>query len=133
MTKGIIHHVELYVSDLKRSVEFWSWFLQELGYQAFQEWDGGKSFKLGETYIVFVQADERFLDVPYHRKGIGLNHLAFHAESREHVDAITSRLKRNEITILYPDKHPFAGGEGHYAVYFEDPDRVKVELVAPNI
>ncbi|GAA0595336.1 hypothetical protein GCM10009001_09310 [Virgibacillus siamensis] len=33
---------------------------------------------------------------------------------------------------MYSDKHPFAGGEDHYAVYFEDPDRIKVELVAPD-
>lgn len=25
------------------------------------------------------------------------------------------------------------GGEQHYAVFFEDPDRIKVEIVAPSI
>ncbi len=28
--------------------------------------------------------------------------------------------------------HPYAGGDDHYAVYFEDPERIKVELVAPE-
>ncbi|ASN06964.1 VOC family protein [Virgibacillus necropolis] len=132
MTKGLIHHVELYVSDIKGSIEFWGWFLEDLGYHVFQKWDAGQSFKLGDTYIVFVQTDERFLDVPYHRCRVGLNHLAFHAESREHVDKVTDRLREKRITILYPNQHPFAGGEDHYAVYFEDPDRMKVELVAPK-
>ncbi|WP_239584829.1 hypothetical protein [Chryseomicrobium aureum] len=36
MSKGILHHVELYVSDLKRSTEFWGWLLEELGYELFQ-------------------------------------------------------------------------------------------------
>lgn len=131
MSKGLIHHVELYVSDLKRSVEFWGWLLEDLGYHVYQEWDAGRSWKLGRSYIVFVQAEERFLDVPYHRRRVGLNHLAFHAESREHVDAITIRLKEKGMVILYSDQHPFAGGDNYYAVYFEDPDRIKVELVAP--
>ncbi len=131
MSKGLLHHIELYVSDLKRTSEFWGWLLHELGYHVFQKWDGGQSFKLGDTYIVFVQTKDSFLDVPYHRCRVGLNHLAFHANSRQHVDELTRRVKDKGLTILYEDKHPFAGGESHYAVYFEDPDRIKIEIVAP--
>lgn len=131
MSKGLLHHLEIYVSDLERSAEFWGWFLEELGYNTFQKWDGGQSWRLGDTYIVFVQTEDRFLDISYHRCRVGLNHLAFQAASREHVDDMTNKLKGKGITILYSEKHPFAGGDDHYAVYFEDPDRIKVELVAP--
>ena len=132
MSKGLIHHIEIYVSNLKDSIDFWGWLLEELGYEIFQTWEQGQSWKLGESYIVLVQAEERFLDVPYHRCRVGLNHLAFHAESREQVDKMTKELNQRGVNILYSDKHPFAGGEGYYAVYFEDPDRIKVELVAPE-
>ena len=132
MAKGLIHHIELYVSDLKKTINFWGWLLEELGYTSFQKWESGQSWKLDNTYIVFVQTEDRFLDEPYHRSRVGLNHLAFHARSRQHVDEMTDRLKEKRITILYPEIHPFAGGDNHYAVYFEDPDRIKVELVAPE-
>ncbi|CAM3067374.1 VOC family protein [Filibacter tadaridae] len=131
MGKGLLHHIEIYVSDLKRSAKFWGWLLEELGYNVFQKWERGQSWKLGDTYIVFVQTEERFLDVPYHRSRVGLNHLAFQADSREQVDNMTDELKSKGITLLYTRQHPFAGGDNHYAVYFEDPDRIKVELVAP--
>ena len=131
MPKGLLHHIELYVSNLNRSIDFWSWFLGELGYSLFQEWESGQSWKMGDTYIVFVQTEERFLDIPYHRCRVGLNHLAFHAESRGHVDDMTMKLKDKGINVLYTNQHPFAGGDDYYAVYFEDPDRIKVELVAP--
>ena len=131
MSKGMIHHIEIYVSDLKRSIEFWGWFLEELGYSRYQEWDQGQSWKIEDTYLVFVQTQERYMDVSFNRCRVGLNHLAFHSSSREHVDEMTRKLKSKGIPILYPDKHPFAGGNKHYAVYFEDPDRIKVELVAP--
>ena len=36
------------------------------------------------------------------------------------------------MNILYTTKHPFAEGPDHHAVYFEDPDRIKVELIAPQ-
>lgn len=129
----MLHHIELYVSDLARSKEFWGWLLEkELGYELFQEWERGVSWKQQETYLVFVQAEECYLDVPYHRCRVGLNHLAFHARGREHVDELAARLKEKGITVLYEERHPYAGGSGHYAVFFEDPDRIKVELVAPE-
>jgi catechol 2,3-dioxygenase-like lactoylglutathione lyase family enzyme len=127
----MLHHVEIYVSNLSKTIEFWEWLLADLGYERYQKWDSGISWKYQETYLVFVQTEERFMDIPYHRCRVGLNHLAFHARSREHVDEITSKLIVKGINILYSDKHPFAGGTDYYAVFFEDPDRIKVELVAP--
>ncbi|MCA1053747.1 VOC family protein [Rossellomorea aquimaris] len=131
MNTGLLHHIELYVSNLDKTEKFWGWFLNELGYELYQKWEDGQSWKLGDTYIVFVQTEERFLDIAYHRCRTGLNHLAFHASSIEHVDEMADKLNVRGIPILYKDKHPFAGGGGHYAVFFEDPDRIKVELVAP--
>jgi catechol 2,3-dioxygenase-like lactoylglutathione lyase family enzyme len=131
--KGIIHHIELYVSNLEESLHFWNWFLEKLGYEHYQEWDKGVSWKLGPTYLVFVQAEDKYLDdVPYHRCRPGLNHLAFHGESREQIDHLTLELEERGIKILYKDRHPYAGGPDYYAVFFEDPDRIKVELVAPS-
>ncbi|MCL1925500.1 MAG: VOC family protein [Defluviitaleaceae bacterium] len=124
----MINHIEIYVSNLQKSLVMWEWFLNELGYEKFQKWEQGESYKLGEFYIVFVQAEEKFLKDGYHRKRIGLNHLAFKANSKEQIDKISKELKKQKIKILYEEKHPYAGGENHYAVYFEDYDRIKVEL-----
>jgi catechol 2,3-dioxygenase-like lactoylglutathione lyase family enzyme len=126
----MLHHVEIYVSNLEKTVSFWNWFLTDLGYEPYQKWDNGRSWKFGETYLVFVQAEERHMDIPYHRSRVGLNHLAFHATSREHVDKLTKKLSEKGIRVLYQDKHPYAGGPDYYAVFFEDPDRIKVEVVA---
>lgn len=127
----MLHHLEIYVSDLKKSTVFWGWLLETLGYEVYQQWEHGISWKQQNTYLVFVQAEDQYLDIPYHRCRVGLNHLAFHATSREEVDLLTEQLRGRGVRILYEGEHPFAGGEHHYAVYFEDPDRIKVELVAP--
>ncbi|WGU93044.1 VOC family protein [Paenibacillus dendritiformis] len=126
----MLHHVEFNVSDLERSIAFWGWLLKELGYEEFQRWPEGISWKQGDTYLVFVQTEGRFLDHPYHRKRTGLNHIAFHAESKARVDELRSMLEERGVPMLYPDRYPYAGGSGHYAVFFEDPDRMKVEIVA---
>lgn len=129
----MLHHIEIYVSNLSKTTRFWSWLLIELGFTLFQEWEKGISWKFGHTYIVFVQVEEKYKDMPYHRCSVGLNHLAFHARSKSNIDELTEKLAGKGISILYPDRHPYAGGKEHYAVYFEDPDRIKVELVAPEI
>lgn len=128
---GGLHHVEIYVSNLQHSTDFWGWFLSELGYEPFQEWEEGRSWSLDNTYLVFVQTKEKHLAIPYNRSRVGLNHLAFHANSRYQVDDLTKKIRARGMTVLYEDRHPYAGGEDHYAVYFEDPDRIKVELIAP--
>ena len=33
----MLHHVEIYVSNLSKSVEFWGWLLPELGYEQYQK------------------------------------------------------------------------------------------------
>lgn len=131
--KGLVHHIEMYVNDLKKSTEFWGWLLKLLDYEVYQEWSEGISFKNGVTYICFVQVEDRFIKDDYHRCKHGLNHLAFHGESRAFIDEITEKLIEKGIHILYQDKHPYAGGENYYAVYFEDPDRMKVEIVADDV
>ncbi len=126
--KGSLHHIELYVKDLEKSSEFWGWLLGKLGYSEYQKWESGISYILDKTYIVLVQVEERFSDIPYHRCRAGLNHLAFHAGSKEFIDELTVELRDQGVTILYEEKHPHAGGEDSYALFFEDPDRIKVEV-----
>lgn len=127
---GLLHHVELYVQNLEKSLTFWNWFLKELDYAEYQKWDKGISFKKGETYIVFVQVEDKYLKNQYHRCQHGLNHLAFHA-TKDFVDSMMQKLTDKKINILYSDKYPDKNDE-YYALYFEDPDRMKVELVAHN-
>jgi catechol 2,3-dioxygenase-like lactoylglutathione lyase family enzyme len=128
MTAGKLHHIEIYVSDLSRSIVFWDWLLTLLSYEPYQEWDEGKSWKLDETYLVLVQTEKEYLDVPYCRKHTGLNHLAFHAASRKQLDEITKLAQEKGVTILYPEKQQHT--EDYYSLYLEDPDRIKVELVS---
>jgi catechol 2,3-dioxygenase-like lactoylglutathione lyase family enzyme len=126
---GQLHHVELYAADFDAAVDFWEWFLGELGYELKNEWANGRSWKNDPTYIVLVSADTD--DRPFDRTAPGLNHLAFHAASRERVDALTEAVRdREDATVLYEDRHPFAGG--YYALYCEGPEGVKLEVVAPE-
>lgn len=129
----VLHHVELYVSDLERSISFWTPFVAFLGYNP-ERWPGGIAYTRGqsETYFCLLQAAPEHLAVGYHRRRVGLNHLAFRAASRASVDEISSWIVRSGHTLLYQDRHPYAGGPGYYALFCEDPDRIKLEVAAPS-
>ncbi|MBD7965981.1 VOC family protein [Fictibacillus norfolkensis] len=127
-----LHHIEMNVQNLRKTKEFYEWLLPELGYSLFQEWEKGFSYKMESSYLVFVQTDELYNDIPFHRKRSGLNHLAFWAKSRAQIEHLRVQLKKKNISFLYEDKFPFAGGKNHYALFFEDPDRLKIEIVAPR-
>lgn len=130
--KGTLHHLEFYVSNLRKTIEFWSWLIVELGYKKYQEWDEGISYKLLDTYIVFVQTEKKYMDIKYHRKRTGLNHIAFHLTSQDMVDQFTKKLKERNVNILYKNSQNLIGNKDYCAIFFEDPDRIKVELVAPK-
>ena len=129
----MLHHVELYVSDLERSCAFWTPFMAMLGYEA-ERWSGGMNYLRAEeeTYYCLLPAPAEHVAAGYHRKRVGLNHLAFRAESRAQVDRIAEWVKDSGHALLYEDRHPFAGGPDYYAVFCEDPDRMKLEVVAPS-
>ncbi len=127
-TVGGLHHLEFYVADLERSARFWGDLLARFGYEPFQEWDEGISFRSSGVAIalVAVPAGGEELD----RRSAGLNHIAFGLATRSDVDALRAALSEAGVRLLYDDRYPHAGGEDHYAVFFEDPDGLKVEVVA---
>ena len=128
-----LHHVEVNVSNLQRSIDFWGWFLPQLGFETYQTWEEGRSYRSENTYIVFVQAEDAHRDQPLHRKRPGLNHLAFWSASKEQVKELPDRLRERGIRVLYDDRDPETiGAPSEWSVFFEDPDRIKVEVVAPE-
>lgn len=128
----MLHHVEIYVSNLDASRAFWANILAKIGYKVSDHWDSGFTLTNGEdAYLTFVQVAKKYQTHSYHRCGVGLNHLAFKVESREAVDALRRYSVENNIRSLYDEKYPFAnGGTEYYALFVEDPDRIKVEFVA---
>ncbi len=73
----MIHHVEIYVSDLEKSIAFWTPLMKLLGYED-DRWSGGMNYvKEGQAYFCFLPAPREHLAAGYHRKRVGLNHLAF--------------------------------------------------------
>ncbi|HXW46371.1 MAG TPA: VOC family protein [Streptosporangiaceae bacterium] len=126
---GMVHHIELWVPDLDRAIVSWGWLLTALGYRQYQDWPGGRSWGAGYTYIVVEQSPARTAG-RHDRCRPGLNHLAFFAADRRHVDELVAEALLHGWKLMFTDLHPYAGGEHHYAAYLENADGYEVEIVA---
>jgi catechol 2,3-dioxygenase-like lactoylglutathione lyase family enzyme len=128
-TRGALHHIELWVPDLQRANDEWGWLLSRLGYETYQTWNRGISWRLGPTYIV-VEESPDLSGFEHQRTAPGMNHLAFHAGSHQDVDSLARECTTHGWSQLFADKYPNAGGPGHYAAYLVNSDGYEVELVA---
>ena len=126
---GEIHHIEIWVADLASATRSWEWLLTRLGYSLHQDWPDGRSWRLGATYVV-VEESPALTHDEHDRCRPGLNHLAFHAGTRSDVDQLVAESATNGWTLMFADRHPFAGGDDHYAAYLENGDGFEVELCA---
>jgi len=126
---GTLHHVEIWVPDLERAVGSFGWLLEALGYTTYQSWADGRSWRLGATYLV-VEQSPALTAGRHERCRPGLNHLAFHVEDDRTVDALVAQAPRHDWSLMFPERHPHAGGDQTYAAYLENADGFEVELVA---
>jgi len=85
----------------------------------------------GHAALWFMKTEDKYKERGFHRKAIGLNHIAFTVDDREQVDEFYEEyVKAKGLTVLYggPKEYP-EYTPSYYAVYFEDPDRMKVEVL----
>ena len=137
MLRGWINHLDLTVSDLAVSVPFYDEVLAYLGFEPRERTGSGsgrpvwhaKHENLRLFGIALCEANPAQRGKRHDRYAPGLHHFAFHAASRDDVDGLYRLLRGMGATILdppadYPQYRPV-----YYAVFFADPDGLKLEFV----
>jgi glyoxylase I family protein len=134
MIRGSPSHVDLTVSDLGRSVPFYDRVLGRLGYDRLVEAGAGApcwgvTDAAGGVFSIALKLAALQSSGPGHdRYAPGLHHLAFHADSRADVESFHEFLCDAGATIL-DDPAEYHYTPGYYAVFFADPDGMKLEVV----
>ena len=134
MKRGALHHLDLTVKDVAVSRPFYEAVLGFMGYVV-SDVDGiGFDMDLrrdGEfiTAVGILRARGENAARQHDRYSPGLHHIAWNAESRTDVDALYALLLNIGATILDPPAEYPRYGLGYYAVFFADPDGLKLEYV----
>jgi catechol 2,3-dioxygenase-like lactoylglutathione lyase family enzyme len=124
-----IGHVGINLSNSEESFELWKALLEYLG---FSITDDGNHFDAddGRSYLCVSTTKADYKRAGFHRRQTGLNHIAFSVSSADDVDAFVAEfLAPRAIAPLYGGAKAYPQyTEDYYAAYFEDPDRIKVEV-----
>ncbi len=141
---GPLNHIDVSVGYPERSIPFYDALFRALGYRRWKvdapEWQGPSPRRAtwslrcpdGSSFGVEVRpARPESRDRRYDRYEPGPHHLAFHAASPQVVDAVHRAMVEAGAEVLDPPTdysgHP-AYSKGYYAVFFADPDGVKLEV-----
>jgi glyoxylase I family protein len=127
-----IHHVDIVVSSIERSLPFYRELLGPLGWHGISEVEGERGetiwYLLGhEAQIGLREAQSKDRE-GYDRYKIGLHHLGIEVASRAAVDERAGWLRRNGA-LLESDPQEYTYSPGYYAVFFYDPDGMKLEIL----
>jgi len=126
------HHVDLVVSSILRSLPFYRELLEPLGWHRVGEVEGER----GETiwYIsgpgssLGLREAQADTDGLFDRYRVGVHHVAFEAPSRFEVDERADWLRVRGVPVESgPEEYSYI--PGYYAVFFYDPDGIKLEIV----
>lgn len=127
VTSGI-DHVDLSVTDMARSVAFYDTVLTRLGYTRVSD-EGTVCWRGPGAEIGVRAATSSPGSASFDRYRVGLHHLAIRASSRDDIERFHAFLRDENIAILEPPAEYPEYGAGYYAVFFADPDGIKLELV----
>lgn len=131
-----ISHVDLVVSSIERSLPFYHELLEPLGWSGLRQVEGEQGETIhylsvagpGVAALGLRQKRSDAHGVPYDRYAVGVHHLCFDVPSRELVDERALWLRRRGIRIESgPAEYDYT--PGYYAVFFYDPDGIKLELL----
>jgi catechol 2,3-dioxygenase-like lactoylglutathione lyase family enzyme len=131
----IIDHLDLVVSDLDRSLTFYTGLLRPFGYVRTAEIEGERGERVvyigrpsGSASISLRKRHSENREIPYDRYDLGIHHIALAAHHRDMVDERARWIADNGGTIESgPEEYDYT--PGYYAVFFHDPDGIKLEIV----
>ena len=120
-----IDHLVLSVGDFARSKAFYGKVLGFLGFKLKHSYPDMAGWSNGKTLFWIAEADAQGKKHKHRKGDIGFHHYAFELASRGDVDKLGAFLEENGMTVLDPPGEYY--GRNYYAVYFADPDGMKLE------
>ena len=129
--KAEVYHLQINVRDAAVSLPFYRDLLGYLEYRTVYQSETVAGFSGRGADIWIIATHPAHAGQGFHRKRTGLNHVALRVERRDDVDRFRNEfLQPRKLGTLYETPREFPEYRpGYYAVFFEDPDRLKLEVV----
>lgn len=136
--KPVIDHIQITVQNMKAAEAFYDELMPMLGFDLSKKSKGrvdAHDFDVVEymhpDLIIGINSPRpTFAEEKVHRRRPGsLHHLAFKVNSEAEVDELYERIKKTQAQIVAPPQFYPQHGQHYYALFFKDPDGIKLEIV----
>jgi len=125
---GRINHVIIAVNSYDRACRFYDWLMPKVGYPNVHDYGEMRGWA-NETGSVWVKkADFRFAADTFHKDRVGLCEIAFNGDNRAQIDTLAKEIATQGGKVTDPPRE-YDYTPGYYAVFFTDPDGIKLEVV----
>ena len=121
-----VDHVCIRVANYERSKAFYGRLFGFLGFETIGGFTDMTGWRNGRTAFWITECDATAQPTRHRDDAAGLHHYALEVAGRSDVDAIEAFLKANDVDIVDPAGEYY---EDYYAVYFLDPDGIKLECM----
>ncbi|HZC31574.1 MAG TPA: VOC family protein [Gaiellaceae bacterium] len=131
MHSGGVHHVDLVVSSIERSLPFYRDLLGPIGWHGMGEVEGERGetiWYLSGSSTTVIGLRQAMTEGTYDRYRVGIHHIGFEVPSRSIVDERAEWL-RSTGAELESEPQEYSYMPGYYAVFFYDPDGIKLEIL----
>ncbi len=116
-----VDHISIRVSNYEKSKAFYAKLFAFLGFELSDDYGTTIGWTNGRTRYWIAPAEGR----KTHRIGdVGFHHYAFELRRRKDVDALQAFLEKERVQIVDPAAEYY---DDYYAVFFLDPDGLKLE------
>jgi catechol 2,3-dioxygenase-like lactoylglutathione lyase family enzyme len=112
-----VDHLVIRVNDCEKSKAFYGKLFAFLGFKVLDEYADAIGWTNGKTRFWIGPTDAQGRKRGYRIGDIGFHHYAFELRSRADIDALQAFLEKEGATIV----------DDYYAVFFLDPDGLKLE------
>jgi glyoxylase I family protein len=131
---ALVNHLRLSVADIEAAGRFYEPLMRCLGFTPVDRDDGGLAWGLEDEagrmqWLIVTPSPEHLRAQSHQYLAPGLHHVAFNARDRAHVDRVHVVLVELGAEILEAPSE-YDDEPDHYAVFFRDPDGMKLEVVS---
>ncbi len=127
--RGGIDHLMINANNFDAAVRFYSWLMPNLGYPNVENYDQPERMigfwgDFGSLWVIRARNQNENFD----KTRIGLREVAFRVPRRAQIDELAREISSRGGRILDPPRE-YDYRPGYYAVFFTDPDGIKLEIV----
>jgi glyoxylase I family protein len=126
---GTVHHITLTVSDMARSIDFYT---SHLGFEKVVEFGDRVGLSNGQLLLVLGPPPVPGKAIPgdvFDENRIGLDHVSFLVQDKATLEAIATYL--DEQGVVRGEIEDLGEGFAIYVMVVRDPDNIQLELTAP--